>query len=98
MMLTGVTPFVGENEGETRRKMAAGVYPPEPLQHCSPHASDLVSCLMPHTVCRMQYVSCGMWCALCFLSFVLCLITPVLCLITPVLCLISPVPCRSSLV
>ena len=45
MMLTGVSPFVGENEGETRRKMAAGVYPPEPLQRCSPLASDLVSCL-----------------------------------------------------
>jgi calcium/calmodulin-dependent protein kinase I len=42
MLLTGVTPFIGKDEGETRRKMAAGVFPPAPLEKCSADAADLV--------------------------------------------------------
>mmetsp|Transcript_27274 Transcript_27274/g.67271 ORF Transcript_27274/g.67271 Transcript_27274/m.67271 type:complete len:454 (-) Transcript_27274:194-1555(-) len=52
LLLTGIQPYQGENEGETRQKMLSGVYDPVPLASCDPLAQDLLARLLdvnPHT-------------------------------------------------
>jgi len=46
LFLTGLQPFHGSSENETRQKMISGVYDPGPLEACDAAARDLLSRLL----------------------------------------------------